>query len=381
MTPEEKTLLLCLRALVSGQPVLVDQPPDWAGVYDLAAAHNLQPVLSAFLPAGSLPDDVAGRLSHDSRRRRMRAAVMIEDFQTIHYHLAAAGIRVMPIKGIYLAHAIYPSVSLRYFDDLDLLIPADAGSAALEVLRSLDFVIHPRAPQPDWHHLPPHVHRQHNTMVELHTDLLRRARPGWDIDQIWQRAQRGTLAGEETWLMSDEDALIYTALHARHNLYNRLSFMVDGALLARRLGLDRQPPDRDTLQRLAELADEAGARCALVHLLETAKRLLELYLAPAGDCSLPRHWLAARTAGWQTLSPGRSSLRQGPLPKFIELLMMDSVGDSLKLVRRLVAPSPEFVAATYSQEDGRGPAIGYGRRLWRRVWLAGGQILKAVRNR
>ena len=375
LVAEEQLLLQCLRSLVKNRP-LAETFPDvhWEQAYALAARHNLVPVLEMALSGENVPEKAAGQILLETRRRRMRAAVMIEDFKTIHQKLVEADIRVMPIKGIALAHTIYPSVSLRYFDDIDLLVPAEKGPRALEILRKIGYIVHPRAPKPDWHHFPPYIHRKHNTMIEIHTDLVRRARPGWDIDQIWQRAERGQIAGQETWLMSPHDALIYTALHARHNLYNRLSFFVDAALLALKF-----PPDEENRRQLASLAAEAGGQAALAHLLAIGSLLFELPALPQIPRNGRQRWLAHKTAGWQSLQPGRSSLKQGPLPKLLELLLMDSLGDSLRLAGRLIAPPSEFVSQGYGHEESK--TAGYGKRLRQRLGLAAGQFVKVLRDK
>ncbi|MCI0396934.1 MAG: nucleotidyltransferase family protein [Chloroflexi bacterium] len=371
ITAEEHLLLRAIHSLITGRP-FTEIPAlsiDWERLFQLAAGHNLVPVIEATLPRQGIPDGVAAKILHEARRRRMRAAVMVEAFQELHQRLAAAGIRVMPIKGIALAHTVYPSITLRYFDDLDLLVPPGAGPAALTVLQESGYHPHPNVPRPEWHHLPPYVHNRHHTMIEIHTDLVRRIRPGWDVEQIWQRARPGQIAGLETWLMAGEDALVYTALHARHNLYNRLSFMIDAALLARAIA------DPDLLR---QLAGEAGARCALAHILDVAARLFELAGLPQPATPPAQRWLARRTAGWHSLTPGRKALRQGPVPRLIELLLVDSVADTLRLAGRLLVPPPEFVRQNYATDGGR--ALGYGRRLWQRAGLTARQVVRLIRD-
>jgi hypothetical protein len=280
---------------------------------------------------------------------------------------------MMPIKGITLAHTIYPSVSLRYFDDIDLLVRPEDGRQALESLKKIGYIIHPRAPKPDWHHLPPHVHHKHNTMIEIHTDLIRRSGPGWPIEDIWDRAGKASIAGLETWLMSDEDALIYTALHARHNLYNRLSYFLDGLLLAHKI-----PSDDANQRQLLIQAREAGGQAALAHILAAGSSLFDLETGLQVPRSTAEKWLANKIGGWQTLEPGRSPHKPGPLTKLIELLLMDSMGDGFRLAGRLILPEPEFISEGYGTEN---KTAGYGKRLLQRLGLAAGQLVKVVRNR
>lgn len=374
-TPEETLLLLCLRSLVKDAP-----PPElpknvnWETAFNLANKHNLVPFLEMMLPDEAVPQEIAALITNESRRRKMRAAVMLQDFKTLHQNLVENGIRVMPIKGVALAHTIYPAVSLRYFDDIDLLVPAKDALRAEETLKESGYFIHPRAPKPDWHHLAPYIHHKHNTMVEIHTDLIRRARSGWGIDGIWQRAKKGELDGIDTWLMADEDALLYTALHARHSLYGRLSYFLDGILLAHKISTDEA-----NVRQLVARAKAAGGTAALAHILATAGRLFDVEPLPQLHRTRTQKWLANKVGGWYTLQPGRPVLEKGPLAKILELFLMDSVGDSLHLASRLIAPPPEFVSQGYG--DGENKKAGYGKRLLQRLGLAAGQLVKVVRDR
>jgi hypothetical protein len=72
-------------------------------------------------------------------------------------------------------------------------------------------------------------------------------------------------------------------------------------------------------------------------------------------------------------------LQKGPLPKLVELLLVDSLGDSLRLAGRLIAPPPEFVSQGYG--GGENKTASYGKRLIQRLSLAADQLVKVVRNR
>jgi hypothetical protein len=381
MTPlplEHQLLLQTLHALITGEPITQLPTVHWPTTLQLAAAHKLTPILHHTIPTPLIPAEPAAQLNQAARQQRMRTAVLIQDFQTIHTALVSAGIQAIPLKGIALAHTIYPSPTLRYFDDLDILVPAASAPVALATLQQLGYILHPNVTKPEWHHLPAHIHPQHGTTVEIHTDLIRRARPGWNLDEIWSRAQPGRIAGQDTLLLSTADALIYTALHARHNLFNRLSFFVDAALLARQLAETQGNSGelRGTKERLdlALLARQAGAQTALYHLLSTSQSLFSLPPSPNPLIPTTSSWLSQRIAGWQTLTPPQSNLRQGPIPHLLELLLMDSWADSLHMAGRILFPPADFV------QEGYGSA-GYGKRLLHRTGLATGQLLKLLRGK
>ncbi len=373
MSPEETLILSCVSSIITGSPLAELSSVDWDQVYQLGSVNNLIPILERTLPGESLPVDIAKTIEHDSRRRRMRAAVMIDEFQRIHAELTKVKIEVIPIKGVALSQQVYPSPSLRYFDDIDLLIRSEKGPLALTTLEELGYEIHPNAPRPDWHHLAPHVHRRRGTMVEMHVDLVRRARPGWDIEGIWERSRKERLDSVEAILLSTGDALIFNALHARHNLYNRLSYLIDSALLGIRLFSEESSYDQ-----IANIAKNAGAVCALDYTLTTASRLFGLEAFPTIGCGRTGMWTAGRVAGWNSVVPSRNAIHHGPLSRLMELLLMDSLYDATSMVWKLIAPPRTFVAAS---SGNRQPSVAdYASRVWKRLGQAAKQLGRIVLN-
>ncbi len=381
LTPTETLILAAARSLLTGERPAAPTSADWADLLQLARRHRLVPVLQRQLPA---PEPrLTAELEQESRRQRVRTAVMTEDFLALHHQLSQAGIPVMPIKGLALAHAYYPSPTLRYFDDLDLLVPADRAAEAQALVRSLGYQPHPNAPLAEWHHLPPLVHPHHGTLVEIHTDLIRRARPGWRLDDIWRRARQDRLAGAEVWLLAEPDALILLALHARHHLFHRWLAFLDAAWLWRSLS-------PEAWQSLPALARDAGALTSLAYLQRQGAWFLGLVgiggqpwdralTHPRIPATRWRLGLTGRLAGWRGLEPAHRP-RSGPVARLLELLLMDSWGDTVRLARRLLVPPPDFVSQ--GQPSGR-PELArrYLRRLGRRTRIALAQLRGLARGR
>jgi hypothetical protein len=289
---------------------------------------------------------------------RIRAAVMAADFQALHAAFFAAGIPLLPIKGLALSYRHYPSPALRYHDDLDLLIPAPAAAAALPVLQTLGYIPHPNSPVPEWHHLAPHVHPVHGTLVELHHDLVRRSGSGWPLNDIWRRTIPLSIADCETQTLGDADALVYGVLHARHSLFHRLQALLDLLLVLQTVKNE---------QEAASLAADAGGREALVFMLDSAAGLLlpaapalaPLFAYPLLRRGSPRRQRRlVRLVGWHSLQPGRRA-DYGPRARLVELQLQDSLLAALRLAWRLLRPPQAFVQASYGG--------GYGRRIWRRL--------------
>lgn len=274
------------------------------------------------------------------RQRKIRTMVMTEECARILDALRSAGIGAIPLKGVALAHTVYPSSVLRYFDDLDILIVGDSASG-LDILRGLGYAPHPRAELPDWHHLPPYMHPTHGTTVELHTDLIRRyGGMGWSLNEVVARSETADWAGFSTRMLAPVDMLIHTALHARHHLFAKPSFVIDAALIGQGLGAGEWG-------LVDEVARDAGARWALTALLELAVEwgLLE----EAVDVIAQNQWFGktkARLGGrpWEALP---NYLSGGALPTLAECQYMDDWGEAWRYFGEAVKPSDSFLEGGY----------------------------------
>lgn len=357
--PEATFILAILQRLIAGTPLPALPPVDEQRWLALAHAHHLEAILEQYLPPGSLSPIARQHLQSATRQLRLRAAIMTQAFQILQSAMQARGIPIIPLKGLAHAYTLYPSPSLRYFDDIDVLVPAEAAPEAVVALQRAGYAPHPRALRPDWHHLIPYTHPQHGTTIEIHTALVRRHPGGWPLADIWARAQHKMLAGRPTWLLDETDALIFTALHARHHLFSKLNFVLEAVYLAQRVG--------DTAALLQQV-DAAGARTALAHLLRLAQEWglgsdLPMLRAPAIS-----GYIARRAAAWRGFTPPPEALRHGALPKVLEITLQDSWSEAWGVGQELVWPSAEFIDAGYAATPWR--TLNALNRLRQRLCLA-----------
>src|ERR1700739_667047 len=61
------------------------------------------------------------------------------ELSTILRALQESRIPVLALKGIVLAHSVYPDLSLRPMSDLDLLVPPGRREEAVRILQTLDY--------------------------------------------------------------------------------------------------------------------------------------------------------------------------------------------------------------------------------------------------
>ncbi|MFN2189438.1 MAG: nucleotidyltransferase family protein [Candidatus Promineifilaceae bacterium] len=373
MSPEEKWILHCIHTLITGEPV--NEPPelDWDQVMHLAEVNRLMPILQHSRPEEYAPEEAVERITESSRRQRMRAAVLIDEFQRIQTAFHSHQIELIPIKGIVESQLAYPSPSMRYFDDIDILIRNADGDRALGTLKELGYEPHPNAPRPEWHHLPPYIHRKRGTLVEIHIDLIRRSQSGWSVEDVWSRSYIGQLRESTARLLSPSDRIVLAALHARHNLYQRLSAFLDITLIC----IEAMQKENFSVE-LASRARQAGACCALAYSLRTAGDLFSIVELPLITCSRSKMQNAQRIGGWDSLESKSLAVKVGPLSRAREMLLMDSLNDSLALGTRLVFPSRSFVDSSAQEESSA--LWHYARRLGSRLEQAAGQIVSLLRK-
>jgi hypothetical protein len=363
----ETYFLTLLGHFLTGQaPPAPPADCDWRQLHDLARRHRLSPLLAAALPPGA-PPAASGPLQTQSRQRRIRTMVMVADYAAIRQGFAQANIPLVPLKGVALAHTVYPSPSMRYFDDLDMLIPPEQGPDALTVLAGLGYQPHPNAPAPEWHHLPPYVHPRHGTMVELHLDLLRRTGPGWALPGIWERLTTAELDGQPSPVLAPADALMHAILHGRHNLFHRLATFIDIGYLAEAV------VEAGQVDLLVELATETGSLQLVGFALAELDSLFGWRpLAAQQRCFAltprQRHRLS-RLVGWHSLDLAQRPAHDGPLARLREARLADSWGQTGHYLRHLLFPPAEFVQQTYGA-NGESKSAGYSRRLLQRARVA-----------
>lgn len=145
-------------------------------------------------------------------------------------------VEALPLKGLHLAHRLYPSPSLRDMGDLDLLVRRSRLGEADTQLRRLGYVPE-RAPDPaDGGSLHAVEYWRDASMpVHLHWHVLNGSLPNFmlrvDLDEIWREAREGVLAPHHL--------VVTLAEHALKHSYSTLIHLTDLELACRGADWDR----------------------------------------------------------------------------------------------------------------------------------------------
>ena len=155
----------------------------WTALVNEAEHHGVAPLVGPALAEWSrqnpavVPDDVIRTFAVLASRHRRAAAERERCIDELLGAFAAAGLRVVLLKGACLGHLIYDAPAQRPMADIDCLVaPADAERAAA-IARALGFqfaAYHVSRFASRMHHLPSAERTQNGFKIslEIHTDAL-----------------------------------------------------------------------------------------------------------------------------------------------------------------------------------------------------------------
>ena len=228
MRPGMQCLLEALRGQAGLRPVDAD---EWRQALELAEGEHVLPLMVSRLQQSGvvLPDSTRELVEQAARDAAIAAFLWSSELKSLLRTFYAAEIPVIPLKGPSLAERFYGSATTRVCRDLDLLVQLDDIPRAEVVLARLGFLAGDRHDDYD------HKWMRGTIKVELHFDVANPLEFNFDVAGAWERARRGSFAGEPAWMLAAEDEIFYLCLHGVRHRFDRLSLTVDISLAARSL--------------------------------------------------------------------------------------------------------------------------------------------------
>jgi len=284
LCPEARLLLLCGGARTSAEKTerqreLICAGLDWDHLIKSALNHRMIPLLYWTLITTSqdlVPGDVLKdlRMIHllNARRNILLAGELIRVIKSME----TQGIPVLPFKGPVLAASAYGDLSLRQFDDLDILVPLARLAEVDELLISMgyeDEQQHRRVSKKQKEAMLKYQHHHHfyrpdsKVHLEVHWTLSPELYSfHQDTASLWDRSEKVTLLNRELMGLSSEDTMVLICDHAARHQWNRLAWISDVAMI-----LDSKHLKWDLV---VEQANKWRARRALLLGLFLANELL-----------------------------------------------------------------------------------------------------------
>ena len=214
-----------LRAL--GRLLLGLQPNvglDWAALVELARRHGVSPLLfwrlenegADLTKERAVPAAVRERLQTDFYSAAARGAVAEYQSAKVLRALTAAEVTTMVVKGAAVG-SFYPNPALRFYSDLDLMVPWTQLDEAERVLRGLGYWY---SEAKDWwldhfYHLPLMINDDGLLAVELHWRLdADEAFGRLPVDELWDRSVPWSLQGQPVLRLEAVDTVLHLCRHA-----------------------------------------------------------------------------------------------------------------------------------------------------------------------
>lgn len=241
---------------------------DWNLVLRQAQAHGTFPMLHWHLQHlgwNAVPPMHEDFLRKEFHRNTALNLLRTGELLRLLGRFQEKGIAVLPFKGPTLAAYAYGNLSLRCFNDLDLLLRPNDLAAGQELLRAEGYLPQLNLP-PDRQAAylrtigqAPFSRPRDASLVELHARFTPRAfHFPFDLEALQGRFESLPLQGGDVRVLSAEDLLLVLSVHGAKHLFVSLGLISDLAALLR---------NRPTLD-LARVFDRArNLRCTRLLML------------------------------------------------------------------------------------------------------------------
>jgi hypothetical protein len=240
--PEFELVLNCARAQPDVESIrgLVHQNLDWQAVFKIAERHGVRPMLRRGLKSACwhiVPNVMQLELERFNRAHVQKNLVFTGEFLKLVDLFRQNYIEVAAFKGPLLADLAYGDMSLREFNDLDILVHKTDLCKAEDILVARGY----QAQFPDREYRSAFVgyqgqyafrHPQTGIWVDLHWQLASKG-VAFPIqpEDVWPRLRQVTIGGRIAPTFADDDLALFLAAHGTKEGWRRLIWVVDFAQL------------------------------------------------------------------------------------------------------------------------------------------------------
>ncbi|WP_424003317.1 nucleotidyltransferase domain-containing protein [Haloarcula salina] len=249
--PELQMVVECVRGAVDSGAApdiepLVSSDLDWDRVLDLARYHGVLQLLQEGLASTyrevkeerGVPPSVSSRLDGTVQRRTMRNLAATDELLGVLDDFDDAGVRALPFKGPVLSAFAYDSVTVREYNDLDILVHPEDVSTAADVLEERGYEWRDGAPRLDDAALlggpstKAIVHEYAMTGSDIDVELRWRVgdaeRPfSPDVAALWDHREQVDVGGAPVPALAATDRLLVLAFHGTKHRWYLLKWLCD----------------------------------------------------------------------------------------------------------------------------------------------------------
>jgi hypothetical protein len=243
----EALLLLCCASSIATPErtarlrALVDEGVDWQLAIDMASVQAVMPLVYRYLAAeleGALPPDAASSIRRAFYGNSVRNLHLARELVRLTALLEQGGVEALALKGPALAMTAYGAVTMRQFNDLDLLVRKSEVGRAAEILRAAGYAPRPGygladVDRPGGYEIAM-ARAGALTDIDLHWRLIPPYFPlALDGEELWRRAVRIEIEGAPVRTLAPADHLLYLCAHGAKHGWQALGGICDLAELIR----------------------------------------------------------------------------------------------------------------------------------------------------
>ena len=242
MQPEVALLLQCAAGDDSAEGAaalrrVACEVADWQEFIELALRHALVAVVAqelALAASDIVPASVLAELRARSQQGVVRSLQLSGELVDAVHAMTAFGADPMPFKGPTLAVLAYGSLSLRQYEDLDILVRRQEVDRARKALLSLGY--RPVSAYSESQRASIRMSGHHEQLVnpatratiELHWSLNNRSLSRDSFEHHWwENRQSVSIGGVEMRSLGVEQMLLYLCMHGGKHSWARLSWLCD----------------------------------------------------------------------------------------------------------------------------------------------------------
>ena len=271
-------------------PPSSDQDVDWTTIVQKALDHGVAGFLCrslCSLPPGAVPEDIVDAAHAFLENEEAQGVVRVTQMFDVLDVLKASNVPALPFKGPMLGLLAHADTAIRPSRDIDVLVRREDMGPAVAALSQLGYRLEdsfsPRITEACYESYGQDVLLAEGRFtVEPHWAFTSRALSvDLDLDGLWSRATKVSLAGRDVPTLSLEDTLLTACLHGSKEKWWRLLWIADVAAF-----IHRQPALDWSV--LMERADACGMRRMFLLGLALAKNLFLTHLPTTLSLAIER---------------------------------------------------------------------------------------------
>jgi hypothetical protein len=226
LSPVDQLAFACMKLQPSEKDFtlmnsLISRVTDWDELGSVLSDRGLAPLfyrkINLLEQSNLIPEALKNKLEKVYYLTLVRNTLMYRAYKEFAETLHKKGLTFMPLKGIYLTESLYNDIGLRQFSDIDILVKPEDSQQIQLLFHKLgyknngDYFLSPSIREEVVHYNPM---SKDGVFIEIH-EKLHSVYKEYCIDPtiFFQRAEKGLLSGELTWLPAKYDHLIYICTH------------------------------------------------------------------------------------------------------------------------------------------------------------------------